>query len=65
MNNLPSYSGSGGNLCFHYLTKFLITIGVSAIMAAAVFEVGTDAQSPIAQILVYLTCCNVLGLTFT
>jgi len=40
-------------------------MGVSAMMAAAVFEVGTDAQSPIAQMLLYFTCCNVFWLTFT
>lgn len=62
---IPSYNDNGSKLCLHDLIKFLIKIGVYAMTAAAVLDVGNDEQSPKAHIFVYLTCYNVLGCTLT
>ena len=65
MDNIPWYSGRAGYFNFEVLIRFLIRIGVWAMTAAAVLDVGSEEQSPKAQTLVYLTCYRVLGWTFT
>jgi len=62
---IPSYSGSGSKPCSQVLTIFFTRMGVSAMMAAPVLEVGKEEQSPRDQMLLYLTCCMVFGWTLT